>query len=118
MLSINRMRLKGIAKGNKDLEMEDRFYVEINFSKQLEQSEPLSMYFKRTKNAGFLIDKICKERSIKCKNHIPGERKLVLVCARMNFVIPFDIPLKLLEPNLLSGDTIILQYEDESTKIN
>jgi len=107
-----RMRIKSTAKGNKNIEMEDRFYMEIFFSPVLKK-DPMTMFFKNRWNCGKILDLICKERSIVSKNHLPNERKLVLFCHRTCNVLPFEIPLQLLMPQLLSGDSVLLKYEDE-----
>ena len=107
-----RMRMRGIAKGNKNIEMGDRFYVEINFSKTLNK-KALTMFFNKSKTIGRILDEICDERNIKNKNHIASARQLVIVCVRTNGILPSDIKLHLMEPEFQSGDTILLKYEDE-----
>jgi len=107
-----RIRMKGIAKGNKNIEMGDRFYVEINFSKTLNK-KALTMYFNKNKTIGRILDEICDERNIKNKNHIASARQLVIVCMRTTGVLPSDIKLYLMEPEFQSGDTILIRYEDE-----
>ena len=107
-----RIRMKSIAKGNKNIESGDRFYVEINFSKALNK-KPLTMFFNKNKTVGRILDEICDERNIKNKNHIASARQLVILCVRTNGILPSDIKLHLMEPEFQSGDTILLKYEDE-----
>eukprot|EP01083_Nonionella_stella_P024299 67160_1 len=110
--SKSRLRMKAVAKGNKNIESKDRFYVEINFSKTLKK-KALTMFFNRRKTVGRILDEICDERNIKNKNHIASARQLVLLCVRTGGVLPCDVELRLMEPEFQSGDTILLRYEDE-----
>jgi len=112
MLNIARMRMKSVAKGNSNIEMEDRFYMEIFFSSDMKK-DPLTMFFNRRHTCGKVLDMICKERKIVCKNHIPDARRMVIFNQRTQGILPFDCALRLLEPQLMSGDTVSLLYEDE-----
>lgn len=109
---IQRMKMKGKAHGNKNIDMEDRYYLEIWFSDEINK-EALTMFFNRIYTVGRVLDIICKERSIVCKNHIPTERKMILFCQRTNGTLPTSLKLEFLEPQVMSGDTITLMYEDE-----
>lgn len=112
MLNIARMRMKTVAKGNQNIEMEDRFYLEITFSPKMKK-DPLTMFFSRRHTCGKILDMICKERKIICRNHIPDARRMVIFNQRTQGILPFDCALKLLEPQILSGDSVSLLYEDE-----
>jgi len=106
------VRMKSVAKGNSNIEMEDRFYMEIFFSSDMKK-DPLTMFFNRRHTCGKVLDMICKERKIICKNHIPDARRMVIFNQRTQGILPFDCALRLLEPQLMSGDTVSLLYEDE-----
>lgn len=106
------MRMKHIAKGNKNIESKDRFYLEITFSKSLKK-KALTMFFNKSKTVGRILDEICDERNIKNKNHIASARQLVIICVRTGGQLPSDIELHLMHPEFQSGDTILIQYEDE-----
>jgi len=107
-----RIRMKQVAVGNKNIESKDRFYVEVQFSKSLKK-KALTMFFNRKKTVGRILDEICDERNIKNKNHIASARQLVLVCVRTGGELPSDVQLHLMEPQFMSGDTVVLRYEDE-----
>merc|ERR1712174_186748 len=107
-----RIRMKQVAIGNKNIESKDRFYVEIKFSSALKK-KPLTMYFNKKKTVGRILDEICDERNIKNKNHIASTRQLALVCVRTGGELPSDVKLQLMEPQFMSGDTVVLKYEDE-----
>merc|ERR1719461_63667 len=89
-----------------------RFYMEIFFSPSMKK-DPLSMFFSRRHTCGKILDMICKERKIICRNHVPDARRMVLFNQRTQGMLPFDCALHLLEPQILSGDTVSLLYEDE-----
>ena len=107
-----RIRMKQVAVGNKNILSKDRFYVEVQFSKSLKK-KPVTMFFNKKKTVGRILDEICDERNIKNKNHIASARQLVLVCVRTGGELPSDIHLYLMEPQFMSGDTVLLKYEDE-----
>ena len=104
--------MKQVAIGNKNIQSKDRFYVEVQFSKSLKK-KALTMYFNKKKTVGRILDEICDERSIKNKNHIASARQLALVCVRTGGELPSDVQLHLMEPQFMSGDTVLLKYEDE-----
>jgi len=104
--------MKTVAKGNKNIESNDRFYLEINFSKTLKK-KPMTMFFNKRKTVGRILDEICDERNIKNKNHIASARQLVVECVRTGGVLPCDIALHLMQPEFQSGDTILIRYGDE-----
>jgi len=107
-----RIRMKQVAVGNKNISSKDRFYVEVHFGKSLKK-KPLTMFFNKKKTVGRILDEICDERKIKNKNHIASARQLVLVCVRTGGELPSDVQLYLMEPQFMSGDTVLLKYEDE-----
>eukprot|EP00485_Elphidium_margaritaceum_P006295 CAMPEP_0202704698 /NCGR_PEP_ID=MMETSP1385-20130828/17336_1 /ASSEMBLY_ACC=CAM_ASM_000861 /TAXON_ID=933848 /ORGANISM="Elphidium margaritaceum" /LENGTH=291 /DNA_ID=CAMNT_0049362783 /DNA_START=18 /DNA_END=893 /DNA_ORIENTATION=- len=108
----DRIRLRSVAKGNKNIESEQRFYLEIKFSGALKK-KPLSMFFNKSKTVGRILDEICDERNIKNNNHIASARQLVLECCRTGGDLPMDVELRLMQPEFQSGDTVLIHYEDE-----
>ena len=107
-----RLRMKQDIVGDKNITRNDRFYMKIHFGKSLKK-KPLNMFFDKKKTLGRILDEICDERNIKNKNHIASARQLVLVCVRTESKLPLDVGLYLMEPQFMSGDTVLLQYEDE-----
>eukprot|EP00483_Globobulimina_turgida_P011794 UN11816 len=103
--------MKTMAKGNKNIESKDRFYLEIHFSKSLKK-KALTMFFNKKKTVGRILDEICDERNIKNRNHIASARQLIVVCLRTGGALPYDVELHLMQPQFQSGDTIQIKYDD------
>lgn len=111
-MSKERLRMKNVASGNKNVPVQDRFYVHVLFSKAINKKE-ITMFFNKNKTVGRILDEICDERRIKNENHMPNANKLVIECVRTKGTLPFDVSLDLLQPEFMSGDTILIKYENE-----
>jgi len=111
-LEKERLRMKNVAIGNNNIETKDRFYVHVLFSDTINKKE-ITMFFNKNKTVGRILDEICDERRIKNENHKPDSNKLVIQCIRTNGILPFDMPLYLMDPEFMSGDTISIKYESE-----
>ena len=109
------MRMKSVAIGNNNIDIKDRFYMEILFSDKLKNKKlkSITMFFNKNKTVGRILDEICDKKKIRNNNHLPNKRKIVVYCKRTNGILPNDIKLELMEPEFMSGDTIIIKYEDE-----
>lgn len=108
-----RRRMLHVAQGNNNIEPEDRFYVEVHFNRDTLKKRPIVMFFNKNKTVGRILDEICDARKIKNKNHMPNEKKLVIQCVRTGGLLPFDMPLHLMEPQVMSGDLLFMRYEDD-----
>jgi len=107
-----RLRMRNVAIGNNKVDSKDRFYVHVLFSKTINKKE-ITMFFNKNKTVGRILDEICDERKIKNENHKPDANKLIIECVRTKGILPFDISLDLLQPEFMSGDTILIKYENE-----
>jgi len=105
--------MRDIAIGKSDIDSEKRFYCKIQFSTKINKKE-IVMFFDKNKTVGRILDEICDERMIKNKNHLPNSDKLELVCVRTGGPLPYDLTLQLLEPECMSGDTLLLRHESEA----
>jgi len=111
-MSKERLRMKNVAIGNKNVELQHRFYVHVLFSKTINKKE-ITMFFNKNKTVGRVLDEICNERRIKNENHNPQSNKLIVECVRTNGSLPLDVSLELLQPEVMSGDTLLIKYENE-----
>jgi len=108
---VERMKLKTTAKGNKKVPYQDRFYAMVEFSQQTLKKPSVSMFFNKNSVGGQVLDEICT----RCRIHYnPYKRKLRIVCVRTGGELPMNIALHLLEPEVTSGDSLKVEYEDEA----
>jgi len=110
---VERQKLKTTAKGNNKVPYEDRFYATIEFSQETLKKPSVSMFFDRNHVGGKVLDEICTRNRI---HYDPYKRKLRIVCVRTGGELPMNIALRLLEPEVNSGDSLKLEYADEANE--
>lgn len=110
---VEKIKLKTTAKGNNKVASSDRFYAMVEFSQQTLKKPSVSMFFDRNLVGGQVLDEICTRNRI---HYNPYKRKLRLLCVRTGGELPTGIALRLLEPEVMSGDYLKLEYADEEEK--
>jgi len=109
----NAIKMRMTAKGDKKIAASNRFYAEIVFSEALKKKKPQSRFFDVNAVGGRIMDQIIEANHIQ---YNPHKRAMQLVCVRTGGLLPMNIPLKLLNPEVCSGDTLRLEYKDEAKK--
>jgi len=109
--AVDRMRVKLKAVGDAKVPETDKFYLQVQYSMDSGGDKSISMWFNKNWTVGKVIDGICAFTGVINRNNEANSRKLVLLGRRFSEPLPFDIPLSLLEPQLLSGDEVILKYQ-------
>jgi len=110
---VERIKLKTTAKGNNKVPSQDRFYAMIEFSQKTLKKPSVSMFFNRDSVGGQVLDEICSRNRI---HYNPYKRRLRILCVRTGGELPMNIALRLLEPEVTSGDCLKLEYVDEDEK--
>jgi len=108
-----RMRVGLKAVGDERVKVDDRFYLEVEYpevdpSGMALHVKPSSHWFDKNWTVGKIIDLICKHADIENRNNEQDAKKLIIISKRGGNELPYDIPLKLLDPELVTGDTIQL----------
>jgi len=107
-------RLK--AKGDDRVPEADRFYLEVEYPSVTENGARPKIshqcfWFNKKWTIGRILDIVCDAAGIENRNHIPSAKHLHLISRRNDAIFPSDIPLALLEPALMSGDSVSLTYQ-------
>jgi hypothetical protein len=112
---------KARALGKSSLDEEDRVYFKCeaptNAYRVQDESDlrykELDAFWPRSSTVGKVLDDILKHAGVDNRNHIQGERKLALFgvgANGSNTTLPHSIALRLLEPQLQSGDRVRVGY--------
>ena len=107
------------AVGDERISEEDRFYLLVDASaarRGSRASSPLPWVFvNRHWSVGRCLDAVTDALGLDNENHLDVRRKLCITCDRSlrgADVLPFDLPVSLLAPALVSGDTVQLRYKE------
>eukprot|EP00467_Chlorarachnion_reptans_P013726 CAMPEP_0114514664 /NCGR_PEP_ID=MMETSP0109-20121206/16282_1 /TAXON_ID=29199 /ORGANISM="Chlorarachnion reptans, Strain CCCM449" /LENGTH=222 /DNA_ID=CAMNT_0001694735 /DNA_START=182 /DNA_END=850 /DNA_ORIENTATION=+ len=98
-------------KGTEKIPKERRFYVEVEA-----KTKAKTVCFDSNWTIGKCIDVACERLGIENNNNDPKAPKVVFTGKRNNATFPFDIPINLLEPALVPGDTLKLGVAATSTR--
>jgi len=114
--AVQRIRVGLKAVGDAKVKQEDRFYLEVEYPEVdpvgvALHVKPSSHWFDKNWTVGKIIDVICKHANIENRNHEQNSKKLIILSKRGGLELPYDIPLGLLDPTLVTGDTIVLAVQ-------
>jgi hypothetical protein len=109
--SLDRQRVKLRAKGDDKVPVEKRFFLETTVKVGKAPLEPIPLFVSREWTIGRVVDFIATRAKVPNNNNKPGRPKLVLLHCRSGAILPFDIPLALLEPEVVDGDKVVLQLQ-------
>jgi predicted nucleic acid binding AN1-type Zn finger protein len=119
-------------KGDDKIPQSQRFYLEVRYPKKYgaKRYKNQSMFFDRKWTVGRVIDNACKHLKVENRNNITSALELYLAKETRNTSealqqgggkasvvrteFPTDIPLHLLEPSLMEGDTVRLAYRERT----
>jgi len=98
--------------GDGSIKDEDKFWVEAEYPRSYisKKTKIRSVWLNKKWTIGKAIDNICKHLEIENRNNELGAKKLILIGKRNGAEFPSDISLELLNPELVSGDSIQLIY--------
>lgn len=103
------------AQGNSNIPTERRFYLQFefpneSFGRKL-SLKPRSLWLDERWTIGKVLDEVCKvANGLENRNHLGTGETLSLQGKANDLKLPFDVPLKLLDPQLKSGDTVQAVY--------
>jgi len=120
-LSLQQVRQRLRAAGDDRIAENDRFYFDIVLPATNIDGQSVSRsgdknaimaFFSKNNTIGKMLDEISEKYHLENRNHEnkQGIRKLVAYSDRTKNVLPMDIPLILLTPQVSSGDSITLKY--------
>ncbi len=118
-LTVERLKLKSKAVGEGSIPESNRLFFSIRYptvgvdggaAPKLRKSAPSAMFFDQNWTVGKVLDQITKLSDVENRNNRINEPRLELFGARTKALLPSDISLSLLEPDLMSGDALELRY--------
>jgi len=103
--------MRASATGDGRIPQEKRFYVEIVYPVD-SKVDPKMFFFDPTKRFGQVLDQVSNAGKIKNENNIAGKPKLVLMSLKSGKPIPLNKALGDCSELVVSGDAILLEYEE------
>ena len=110
--------MRKAATGDERVPSDERWYLYVDTSPV--RSRPVKdlpvVWVNRQWTVGRVIDGVCERVGIECQNHLQGGKKIGLGCERTmgQGLLPNDLPLHLLTPAVMNGDTVQLRYRAPS----
>jgi len=104
-------KMRATAIGDNRIPQEKRFYVEVLYPMD-SKVDPKMFYFDQTKRFGQVLDQVASAGKIRNENNVAGKPKLVLMSLKTGKSIPLNKVLGDCPELVVSGDPILLEYDD------
>lgn len=106
-------KIRIASTGDNKINDSDRWYWQVDRDNNISK-KPKTVYTWVNKQwtIGKSLDHIASLLNVENNNHVTNAKKLVITCPRSNCTFPNDVPIHLLEPALMNGDTVVLKYAE------
>ena len=113
--------IRKAARGDDRVPVDERWYLYVDASAvRRSAKEAVVVWVNRQWTVGRAIDAVCEAVGVECQNHLAEGKKIGLGCERTmkgGVLLPTDLPLHLLAPAVMNGDTVQLRYREAVSPI-